>query len=123
LNYSSVDYTVPGTIALKPLDFLVLLALAEEERHGYGIRRDVFDLSSGAVSVDAGNLYRTLARLVEAGLVARSSRRPAADADDERRRYFRITPKGWRALAADARRLQQLLRHAKVRRLLAGAAS
>jgi DNA-binding PadR family transcriptional regulator len=108
---------------LKPLDFLVLLALAEGERHGYGIRRDVFELSSGSISVDAGNLYRTLARLVEAGLVARSSRRAAADADDERRRYFRLTREGGKALAADARRLRQLLRHAKVRRLLAGASS
>jgi DNA-binding PadR family transcriptional regulator len=108
---------------LKPLDFLVLLALAEGERHGYGIRQDVFELSSRTISVDAGNLYRTLARLVEAGLVARSSRRPAADADDERRRYFRITREGAKALAADARRLRRLLGHAKVRKLLAGAAS
>jgi DNA-binding PadR family transcriptional regulator len=114
---------MPRETALKPLDFLVLLALIEEERHGYGIRQDVLELSHGAIAVDAGNLYRTLGRLMDAGLVARSSRRPASDAGDERRRYFRLTASGREALASDARRMQHLLRLGKVRKLLGESAS
>lgn len=104
---------------LKPLDFLILLALVEGERHGYGIRRDLAELTAGAVLVDAGNLYRSIRRLLDEGLLARAGRKVARDADDERRVYYRLTSAGKAAAAAEAQRMQGLLRLGKVRKLLA----
>ncbi|MGH9324616.1 MAG: PadR family transcriptional regulator [Vicinamibacteria bacterium] len=103
---------------LKPADFLILLALAEKERHGYGIRQDLAQATEGALWLDAGNLYRSIHRLLDSDLLARSGRKTAHDAADERRVYYRLTPKGRAALAAEARRMQGLLRLGKVRKLL-----
>jgi DNA-binding PadR family transcriptional regulator len=104
---------------LKPIDFLILLTLVDEERHGYGIRRDVAEVTEDRVLLDAGNLYRSIRRLLDDGLLARSGRRPARDADDERRVYYRLTSRGRETIAAEARRMQGLLRLSKVRKLLA----
>ncbi len=93
---------------LKQDTFYVLLVLLSGERHGYAIMRDAADSSNQRVVLQAGALYRLLARLLEDGLVVESQRRPAADADDERRRYYRITPLGKRVLAADAERMAAL---------------
>jgi DNA-binding PadR family transcriptional regulator len=103
---------------IKPLDFLILLALADGDRHGYGIRRDIEELTEGGVSVDAGNLYRSIARLLDSGLLVRSGRRPSSEGVDERRVYYRLTPEGRRAAAAEARRMRGLLRLSSVRKLL-----
>lgn len=106
---------------LKPLDFLILTALADGERHGYGIRRVIAELTEDEVLVDAGNLYRSIRRLLESGLLARSNRRrrqSAGGPEDDRRVYYRLTPEGRRAATAEARRMRGLLRLSSVRKLL-----
>jgi DNA-binding PadR family transcriptional regulator len=95
-------------LPLKPDAFYVLLVLLHGDRHGYAIMRDAAERSGGRVQLQAGALYRLLARLLEDGLVAESQRRPAADADDERRRYYRVTALGRRVIAADAERMASL---------------
>ena len=95
-------------LPLKPDAFYVLLVLLHGERHGYAIMRDAAERSGGRVQLQAGPLYRLLARMLEDGLVAESQRRPAADADDERRRYYRVTALGRRTIAADAERMASL---------------
>jgi len=95
-------------LPLKPDVFYVLFVLLHGERHGYAIMREAAARSGGRVELQAGALYRLLARLLEDGLVVESQRRPAADADDERRRYYRVTPLGRRAIAAEADRMAAL---------------
>ena len=96
-------------LPLKPVDFLLLLALAEDEQHGYGLVQSISDRSQGMVELEPGNLYRVIKRLVDDGLIAPSSRRPAPDRDDERRRYYKLTPAGARVAALEAQRLRQVL--------------
>jgi DNA-binding PadR family transcriptional regulator len=93
---------------LKPDAFFVLLVLLQGERHGYAIMQEALSQSESRVDLRAGVLYRLLARLLREGLVAESARRPAADVDDERRRYYRITPLGKRVMAAEAERMASL---------------
>jgi DNA-binding PadR family transcriptional regulator len=88
---------------------MILLALREGERHGYALMRDAAERSEGTVRLQAGALYRTLKRLVDDGLVAESGARPAPESDDERRRYYRLTPLGARVLAAELDRLARLV--------------
>lgn len=107
-------------LPLKADAFHVLLALLAGERHGYAIMRDVAERTNRRVELQAGALYRLLARMLEDGLIIESQRRPAADADDERRRYYRVTPFGRRVIAADAERMTALA--AAARRALAGGA-
>jgi DNA-binding PadR family transcriptional regulator len=95
-------------LPLKPDAFYVLLVLLHGERHGYAIMRDAAERSGGRVELQAGALYRMLGRMLDDGLVAESSRRPAPDADDERRRYYRITALGRRTMAAEAERMASL---------------
>src|SRR6516225_10370358 len=85
--------------------FHILLALAEEERHGYGIMRDVARQTGGSLQLGPGTLYGCLKRMVAAGLVAECDERPDPALDDERRRYYRMTPAGKRAVRAEAQRL------------------
>jgi len=102
---------------LRAVEFEILLSLAAGERHGYGIILDIESRDDAAVP-DVGTMYRALARMVEQGLIASSARRPAPDADDERRNYYRITDTGLRAAQVEARRLQLLTRTARSRGLL-----
>src|SRR5688500_16851465 len=96
-------------LPLRPVEFVLLLALVEEELHGYALARAIADGTDGTARLEPGNLYRVIKRLVDDGLVAPSMRRPAADSEDERRRYYRITPLGQRVAAAEVRRLRALL--------------
>lgn len=98
-----------GSRSLKPVDFLVLLVLSDGERHGYGIVQDVARDTGGRIRLVPGNLYGVLRRLLEDGLVRESSRRPAPDLDDRRRRYYAITNSGRRALAEEAEHLRHLV--------------
>jgi DNA-binding PadR family transcriptional regulator len=107
-------------LPLSPAAFEVLLTLTGGEQHGYRMMRDVADRSGGAVRLQAGTLYRTLARLLELGLIEELAERPAADADDERRRYYRLTPLGLDVARAEARRLAAQVQAARLRRLLEG---
>ena len=105
-------------LPLRRVEFHILLSLAAGERHGYGIIQDIE--ARGETSVpDVGTMYRALARMVEAGLIEAAARRPAPDADDERRNYYRITTAGLRVARAEARRLEALMRAARLGGLLA----
>jgi DNA-binding PadR family transcriptional regulator len=108
-------------LPLRPVEFHILLALAGEERHGYAILQEVADLTDGELEMEPGTLYRALHRMLRDGWVVESARRPAADLDDERRRYYRITAAGRRVAAAEAARLQRLVAVARAHRLLTNA--
>src|SRR6185503_2935925 len=110
-------------MADKPLTAVAVLALsslAESPRHGYAIMKDVALRSNGDVAPGATSLYRTLWQLLQDGLATESADRPPDD--DDRRRYFRITPAGRRALAAELRRLERLVAAARVQRPAGGRA-
>jgi DNA-binding PadR family transcriptional regulator len=107
-------------IPLSPVVFDILLALSDDERHGYGIMQEVARRSDGATRLRPGSLYRALARLVQEDLVEESDERPAPDLDDERRRYYRLTSLGQEVVAAEARRLAALLRAARAKKVLKG---
>lgn len=100
-----------------PEIFQVLLALADEARHGYGIVKAIEAATDGALVVSPSPLYRKLKRLMELGVIAETDKRPAPDLDDERRRYYRLTHAGRGLLAAEARRLVRLGEDARIRRL------
>jgi len=108
----------PTLLPLTPAVFHILLALAGQERHGYGIMQEVAALTEGTLRLGPGTLYGTLKRLVSAGLVEESDARPDADLDDERRRYYRLTERGRHIAAEEARRLENLVNVARTRRLL-----
>lgn len=105
-------------LPLRSIDFLILLMLGPHERHGYGIMQDVFAHTEGRIELEAGSLYRTIRRLGDAGLLEESARRPSADADDERRRYYRLTPFGRKVVTAEAERLRSLVRFAESMKVL-----
>jgi DNA-binding PadR family transcriptional regulator len=100
---------IQSLLPVKPVELLVLTMLAGGDRHGYGIRQDILDHTGGAIALEAGNLYRTIRRLEADGWVDESEARPAATDDDERRRYYRLTPFGRRVLAAELERLRGLV--------------
>jgi DNA-binding PadR family transcriptional regulator len=88
---------------------LILASLAESERHGYAIKKDVAARTGGDVRLGSTTLYRLLGQLLDDGLIEESDARPAAHLDDERRRYYRITAAGKRTLATELRRLERLV--------------
>jgi DNA-binding PadR family transcriptional regulator len=100
-------------LPLPPVTFHILVALADADRHGYAIIQDVAARSEGAIKIQAGTLYRSIQRLLEQGLIVEKRTRPAVGEDDERRRYYRITPFGRAVAQAEARRLAQLVKLAR----------
>ena len=100
---------MPG--ALKPADFHILLALAQGPCHGYGIMKEVERESGGDVRLEIGSLYRLLARMLESGWIEEA-------AGDERRRYYRLSRPGRRALKSEAERLAGLVELVRARKLL-----
>ncbi len=112
-NRRAIDDRLP----LRPVEFHILLSLAAGERHGYGIMQDIQERGDTPVP-DVGTMYRALARMVDAGLIEAAARRPAPDASDERRNYYRITGAGRQLAMAEARRLEVLTRAARVGGLL-----
>jgi len=101
---------VRAHLPLNPKVFMVLLALAEEPTHGYEIKKKAEAQSAGAVRLDAGSLYRTLAKLEERGLVRETETRPEPEDDDSRRRYYELTPLGAKVLSAEAARLRGMVK-------------
>jgi DNA-binding PadR family transcriptional regulator len=101
---------VTALLPLPPATFHILLALAADDRHGYGIMQDVEVRTEGALHLSPGTLYRTIQRLLEQGLI---TERRGPRNDDPRRRYYRITPFGTTVARAEALRLNQLVRLAK----------
>ena len=100
-------------LPLTPPVFHILLALTDEERHGYGIMQDVARQTDGALQLGPGTLYGCLKRMLAAGLVEESEERPDPELDDERRRYYRMTPLGKRVVRAEAQRLAGAVMAAK----------
>ena len=98
---------------LPPATFHILLALADEDRHGYAIIQDIAARTGGQLKLSAGTLYRSIQRMLEQGLIVETRERPAPDEDDERRRYYRITADGMAAARAETRRLGELVRMAR----------
>jgi DNA-binding PadR family transcriptional regulator len=104
-------------LPLKPLHFLMLLTLVDGDRHAYGIKKDLAARGEYP-DIGPGTLYRSIAQLLDAGLIQDSGRRPPSPLDDERRRYFALTALGRRVVAAEAERLESLVRSARARKLL-----
>lgn len=102
--------TPPST--LTPAMHHILLALLAGDLHGYAIMQAVESISDGAMRMGPGTLYGTIKRLLEQRLIDETDERPAADSDDERRRYYRLTPAGRQAVAAETARLERLVRFA-----------
>ena len=101
---------VESFLPMTPAMFHVLIALADGEKHGYAILKEVARRTEDQVRLSAGTLYGNLARLESAGLIVESDERPAIGLDDERRRYYRITTLGLSVVQAEAERLRQLVR-------------
>ena len=95
--------------------FHILLALSDEDRHGYGIMQDVARQTGDALQLGPGTLYGCLKRMLAAGLVEESDERPDPALDDERRRYYRMTALGNRVVRAEAQRLTCAVMAAKTR--------
>jgi DNA-binding PadR family transcriptional regulator len=115
--------TQPASLLPLPAaTFHILMALSSEDRHGYAIIQDVEQRTGGALRLSAGTLYRSIQRMLEQGLLVETSDRPAPELDDERRRYYRITPFGTAVARAEARRLSDLLSMARASGFVVGRA-
>ena len=113
----------PGSfLPLPSATFHILMAVSGEDRHGYGIIQDVSAGTNGELKLSAGTLYRSIQRMLEQGLLIETRDRPAPEDDDERRRYYRITPFGRAVARAEANRLTQLVRLARKSGFAAGKA-
>jgi DNA-binding PadR family transcriptional regulator len=109
-------YTNDDVVALLPLPnatFHILMAVAQEDRHGYAIIQDVEERTGGELRLSAGTLYRSIQRMLEQGLLTETRDRPEPEFDDERRRYYRMTPFGRAVARAEAQRMMQMVRMAR----------
>ena len=108
-----------------PADFLpltpaiahILIALADQDRHGYAIMQEVERITDGGARMGPGTLYGTIKRMLAAGLIEEADERPDPDLDDERRRYYRATPLGRDVLAAETSRMADLVSAARAKRV------
>src|SRR5215475_6072307 len=100
-------------LPLPPATFHILMAVAEEDRHGYAIIQDVAERTDGELKLSPGTLYRSIQRMLEQGLLLETRERPDPELDDERRRYYRITPFGNVVAKAEAKRLANLVKLAR----------
>jgi len=96
-------------VPLPAAAFHILIALAGGDLHGYAIMQEVAERTGGKIKLNPGTLYTTIHRLLEQGLVMELEERPDPDEDDERRRYYRLTPQGRKVAKAEVTRLQELL--------------
>jgi DNA-binding PadR family transcriptional regulator len=108
-------------LPLTPAVFHILLALADGEKHGYAIMQEVKEATEGATHLGPGTLYGSLDRMLKARYIAESERRPTADEDDERRRYYRLTLFGRQVLQAEANRLARAVSRARGKKVFAPA--
>jgi DNA-binding PadR family transcriptional regulator len=109
-------------LPLSPATFHILMAVSDEDRHGYAILQDVSARTNGALKLSAGTLYRSIQRMLEEGLIRETQERPDPELDDERRRYYRITELGRQVGDAEARRLSQVVKWARARGFAPGRA-
>jgi DNA-binding PadR family transcriptional regulator len=103
--------------AVTPAEFAVLVALADGDKHGYAILK-AMAREGGAVTLGPATLYTIIRRFVASGFIAETTQRPHPDLDDERRRYYRLTPAGRAVARAEAERMETALEAARGRRLL-----
>jgi DNA-binding PadR family transcriptional regulator len=108
---------IESFLPLTPAMFHILLALADGEKHGYAILKEVARRTEEKVRLSAGTLYGNLARLESAGLIAESDRRPEVVLDDERRRYYLLTEFGREVAVAEAERMEEALGQARAKKL------
>jgi DNA-binding PadR family transcriptional regulator len=108
-----LDAEAARFLPLPPATFHILVAIADQDRHGYAIIQDIAARTNGELKLSPGTLYRSIQRMLEDGLVVEPRERPPAGEDDERRRYYRITPLGEAVARAETRRLTQLVRFAR----------
>ncbi len=106
---------VAALLPLKPQDYHILFVLLDGERHGYGMVKEIDRQTGGQVRLEAGNLYRSVRRLIKQDLLAESDRRPAADSDDERRRYYCISEFGRQVVTAETDRMRAVVAAADAR--------
>lgn len=111
INTDAADRLLPLSLAV----FHMLLALSDGERHGYALKREILLRTQGKLNLGSGALYGSINKMIEEELIAESDERPDPHLDDERRRYYRITPLGRRVLQAEAVRLRHLVRLAETR--------
>jgi DNA-binding PadR family transcriptional regulator len=113
----------PGDLLPLPsTTFQILVAVADEDRHGYAIMQDVAERTNGELKLSPGTLYGAIRRMLDEGLIIELNDRERPDMDDERRRYYRITPFGRTVAQAEVSRLATLLRQAKAVGLARGSA-
>ena len=115
----TIDLKPEDRLPLTPAVFHILLALTDGERHGYAIMQEVAESTNGRIKMGPGTLYGTIKRLLEAGLIEESDRRPDAKEDDERRRYYCLTGAGQRVVEAEAARYNEMVKLVKRKQLLA----
>src|SRR5687768_7657841 len=108
-----IDHFLPLTPAIAH----ILLAVADADRHGYGIMQEVARLTDNSVRMGPGTLYGTIKRMLASRLIEEADERPDPSLDDERRRYYRLTPLGRRALAAESARVATLLTAARAKKV------
>jgi DNA-binding PadR family transcriptional regulator len=109
----SSDPEPEDLLPLPPATFHILMALADEDRHGYAVIQEVAARTGGRLKLSAGTLYRSIQRMLEQGLIVEPRERPMPKDDDERRRYYRLTPFGRRVAEAEIRRLGELMKIAR----------
>ena len=110
---SEKSQTPESFLPLPPATFHILLALAEEPRHGYAIIQDVAASTDGELVLSAGTLYRSIQRMLEQGLLVETRTRPKPELDDERRRYYELSALGAAVARAEAQRLAHLVKLAR----------
>ena len=110
--------TPESLLPLAPAVFHILLTLTGEERHGYSIMHEVAEMTQGQMRLGPGTLYRSLKQMLAASLITEARERPDPAIDDERRRYYRLTPFGHRVAEAEALRLSRLVVQARAKQLL-----
>jgi len=113
----SLDERAHTLLPLTPVALQILLALADEQRHGLGIAEEIEATTGGKMALGPGTLYGAIKRLLESGLIAEPDDTPKGQSDDPRRRYYHITPLGSRALELEARALADVLRVARTKRV------
>jgi len=105
------------TKPLTPAVLHILLALSAQERHGYGIMKQVESDSQGKVKMGPGTLYGSIGRMIEAGLIGESDKEIDPDLDDERRVYYKITGSGQKTLSAELQRYREVVAVAKQKQI------
>lgn len=113
MSFLPRDSDVESFLPLPAATFHILMATAEEDRHGYAIIQDVEERTGGKLKLSPGTLYRSIQRMLEQGLIVEARERPVPELDDERRRYYRITPLGAAVAKAEATRMAGLVRLAR----------